>query len=100
MIEYTSTANIDFSKGIIILEFYARWCGTCRQVTKSIQFLEETYPYSFVRVNTETEKAFTNLYHVQGIPVIVILKDGMEMDRIVGSKTISELKLDLDSLKL
>lgn len=98
MVEYTSSSDIDLSKGVYIIEFYANWCGTCRQVTKSMEALEPKYPYIFLRVNTETQKPFTMENHVQGVPIILVYKDGVERNRSAGSKTISELKYYLDSL--
>jgi len=99
MIEYDEHNLLDLSKGSFVIEFYARWCGTCRQVTKSFLAIEEDYPsLTFIRVDTEKEKVFTKKSKVKGIPYIVYLKDGKEVSRIGGSLTIQEMKTYLEAV--
>jgi len=92
MIEYSSDLSFDFSRGTVILEFYARWCGTCRQVTKSFIALEDQVEASFIRIDVEKEKEITKNYHVKGIPYIIVLRDGKEIARQGGSLTVKEFE--------
>lgn len=98
MLEYNRDLVIDFSDGVYILEFYARWCGTCRQVTKSCIALEPFTEAVFVRIDVESEKDFTKMYHVKGIPHIVVLKDGVEIARKSGSLTVKEFEAFLKTV--
>ncbi|MDD3122277.1 MAG: thioredoxin family protein [Candidatus Izemoplasmatales bacterium] len=98
MIEYNENIDPLLNKGIVILEFYAKWCGTCRQVSKSIAAIESKLPYTFVRIDSDRDKLVLKKYHVQGIPVVLVLKDGVEVDRTSGSLTVFELELYLNSV--
>ncbi len=92
MIEYSTELGLDFMKGTYVLEFYARWCGTCRQVTKSFLALEPSTEANFIRIDVEKEKQCTKKYHVKGIPYIIIIKDGVEIARKGGSLTVTEFE--------
>jgi thioredoxin 1 len=98
MIEYNENIEPLLQKGIVILEFYARWCGTCRQVSKSIVAIESRLPYTFVRIDSDRDKQVLKRYHVQGLPVVLVLKDGVELNRTSGSLTQVELETYLNSV--
>jgi len=80
------------SSPIILYSFYARWCGTCRGVRRALQTFEATSPIPVVEVDVEMFKAFSLLYDVQGVPVVILLKDGREIARRGGSTTYDELR--------
>lgn len=91
MIQFEGTP-VPTSSPIILYSFYARWCGTCRGVRRALQTFETTSPIPIVEVDVEVHKAFSLLYDVQGVPVVILLKDGREIARRSGSTTYEELR--------
>lgn len=91
MIDFKGTP-VPTSSPIILYSFYARWCGTCRGVRRALQTFEATSPIPIVEVDVEVHKPFSLLYDVQGVPVVILLKDGREIARRSGSTTFEELR--------
>lgn len=85
--------------GISVVQFSAPWCGPCRMITPIIESLsDEMAGVTFFKVDVETEGEMASEYNVRQIPVIVFLKDGVEINRTLGMKTKNELKQIINSL--
>lgn len=74
-----------------LLFFSARWCGTCRGVARSLAALPEDLNFQVMMLDAETEKAIADSYDVLGVPVLILLKNGIEQARHSGSTIYSEL---------
>jgi thioredoxin len=75
----------------ILLDFYADWCGPCRQMGPTIeQLVAQGYPVR--KVNVDQQRQLAAQYQVQGIPCFVLLVDGREADRLVGAASSDSLK--------
>lgn len=98
MIDFEKGMEKQLQKGRCVVEFFARWCGTCRQVSKSMALVEASFDASFFRVDIEKHKDYTESHGVIGVPVVVVYQDGKEMSRMPGSLLASELKAYLESV--
>lgn len=98
MVNIKADQTIDLSHGTFVLEFFARWCGTCRQVSKSFEALEPQYNAQFIKIDTEHEKEITTKYQVTAIPTVIIIRDGIEIIRKSESMNVEEFKDFLDSV--
>jgi len=73
------------TKGLTLVDFYADWCGPCRMVGPVVEDLSNTMTgVNFTKVNVDEESELAALFGVRSIPTLVLLKDGAEVDRIVG----------------
>jgi len=71
---------------LVLVDFWAEWCGPCRVLGPTIDELEKEFVDSAVvaKLNiTENPEASTK-YSVRSIPTIIIYKNGEEVERLVG----------------
>ncbi|HCC68659.1 MAG TPA: thioredoxin [Nitrospiraceae bacterium] len=87
-------------KGLIMVDFWATWCGPCRVVAPVVEELAKEYVgrAKFVKVNTDESPDLAGQYRVMGIPTLMFFKDGKQVDQIVGAVPKGQLKTKLDSL--
>ena len=76
-----------------ILDFYADWCGPCQMMKPIMEEFEKTHPeVKITAVNIDEDEEIADKYGVSGIPCIVILKDGKEINRAVGVQPLKKLE--------
>lgn len=74
------------SKMPVMVDFYADWCGPCKQVAPMIEELAGEYKDKMViyKVNVDEEQGLAGKHGVMSIPTVVMFKDGKEVDRLMG----------------
>lgn len=64
--------------GIVLIDFWAAWCGPCRQFAPVFERVSEKNPDAvFAKVDTEAEPMLAQRYGVTSIPTLVVYRDGI-----------------------
>ena len=85
---HLTSENFDekISAGKVLVDFWADWCGPCKMVAPVIEELSVKYEGSVTvaKVDVDREGSLANRYGVQGIPTVIMFKNGAEVQRFVG----------------
>ena len=72
--------------GPAVVDFWAAWCGPCRMIGPVIdQLAAERSDIRFGKLNVDQNPRTSQAFKVQGIPLLVFMKDGVERGRLVGA---------------
>ena len=81
------------SKDLVLVDFYADWCGPCRMLSP---ILDEIKDHNIYKINVDEEPMLAQEYGIMSIPCVVFIKDGKEVNRFIGLHSKSEI---MDMLK-
>ncbi len=80
-------------KGKVVVEFYSPRCKSCKVVGEILEdVLRNFEDVELVRVNVLENRELARSFGVIAIPVIVAMRDGVEVGRLKGAKTKSEIE--------
>ena len=73
------------SEKTVLLDFWASWCGPCRMVSPIVDEIAEEFDNICVgKINVDEEPELANVFSVQSIPMLVVMKDGKIVNQAVG----------------
>lgn len=103
IVELTSAAwdqEVLQNKGLVMVDFWAVWCGPCRMIAPTVEELAKEYTgkVKVGKLNTDENPDIASKYKIMGIPTIMFFKDGQKVDQIVGAVPKPQLKAKLDAL--
>jgi thioredoxin 1 len=80
--------KLALKKEILLVDFWAPWCGPCKMVAPTLNEIAETETdITIGKVNVDHNQDLAKKYKVRNIPTMLIFKNGVEVGRIVGVKT-------------
>lgn len=76
--------------GIVIVDFFATWCGPCQMLSPILEELSTTY--KVCKVNVDENQELAREYEIMSIPTVFIYKDGKQINKFIGYKTKEEIE--------
>ena len=90
------------SEQLVVLDFWAGWCGPCKMITPIIDELAEDYrgKVIFGKIDTEEEDNddIVSDYGIRNLPTVLFLKNGEVVDKLVGAARKSDFEAKIDAL--
>ncbi len=74
------------AKGLIMVDFWAPWCGPCRMVSPVIdEIADEMDNVKVGKLNTDEQPAIASRYGIMSIPTVMFFKGGKVVDQVIGA---------------
>ncbi len=81
------------AKGVVLVDFFANWCGPCRMMAPILEELsKEITGASFYKVDVDEDEKLACSFGILSIPTMILFVDGKKVDKHIGLMSKSDLK--------
>ncbi len=81
-----SNFNEAVEEGVVLVDFYADWCGPCKMIAPILKDVQEEMgdKVKIIKVDVDNDGELAQRYDVMSIPTLVVFKDGKPVNRRTG----------------
>lgn len=100
VINESNFADVLSSNQVVLVDFWAQWCGPCRALSPVIEEIAAEYAGKayVAKCNVDDCDEIAGQYRIMSIPCMLFFKDGKMIDRLVGAQPKAAITAKLDSL--
>ena len=90
----TFTSEVLEQTKLVLVDFWAEWCGPCKQIAPTLEEIAEKYSenLSVCKVDVDSNRELALQYNVRSIPSLMIFKNGEMVDSLIGAVSLEELE--------
>lgn len=89
--EITFQEKVIESKGKVIVDFWAEWCGPCKLLSPILEEVSNILDIKIYKVNVDENPSLAGQFGIKSIPTIVIFDDGVRVKEVVGLRPKEEI---------
>jgi len=88
------------SRPILLVDFWAEWCGPCRMVAPILEELAGEYKdrVAIGKVNVDENRQIAARFGIRSIPTLLFFRDGARVDQVIGAHPKATIKAKIDQL--
>ena len=85
----------------VLVDFWAPWCAPCRRIAPILEEVasEMSSSVKICKLNVDEQQKYAQQFSIQGIPTMILFKNGKEVKRIVGLQSKEKLVSEINKLK-
>ena len=89
----------EVKEGLVLVDFFATWCGPCKMIAPVISQIAEEYKgrVKVGKVNVDDENTLAMKYQIASIPTLILFKDGKPVKSLIGLHSKSEIEEMINS---
>ena len=77
--------EVEEAESLVVIDFYADWCGPCRMLAPILSELETEYPnVKFCKVDVDRDPDLARMFRIESIPFVAFVKNNTFLDMSVG----------------
>lgn len=88
------------SPGVVMVDFWAVWCGPCQMVAPIVDELATEYAgkLKVMKLNTDENPEVAGRYQIMSIPTVLFFKNGQPVEKLIGARPKKQFKDIIDQL--